>query len=58
MNLDNIGFIHCDAQGAENFIFSKALDTINKYRPVILYENNECLENIYIKMYAKRTRIL
>lgn len=42
MNLDNIGFIHCDAQGAENFIFSKALDTIKKYRPVILYENNEC----------------
>jgi FkbM family methyltransferase len=41
MELDNIGFIHCDAQGAENFIFSKGLDTITKYRPVILYENNE-----------------
>ncbi len=41
MNLDNIGFIHCDAQGAENFIFSKAIETIKKFKPVILYENNE-----------------
>jgi FkbM family methyltransferase len=41
MNLDNIGFIHCDAQGAENFIFSKGIDTIKKCRPVIYYENNE-----------------
>ena len=40
MNLDNIGFIHCDAQGSEPFIFSKALETIKKFRPVILYENN------------------
>ncbi|MBI96600.1 hypothetical protein CL656_05590 [bacterium] len=41
MNLENIGFIHCDAQGSENFIFSKATKTIKKFRPVILYENNE-----------------
>ncbi len=41
MKLDNIGFIHCDAQGSENFIFSKALQTIKKFRPVILYENNQ-----------------
>ena len=41
MNLDDIGYIHCDAQGSENFIFSKAIETIKKYRPVILYENNE-----------------
>jgi len=41
MNLDDIGFIHCDAQGAENFIFSKGKKTIKKYRPIILYENNE-----------------
>ena len=41
MPLEDIGFIHCDAQGSENFIFSKALETIKKYRPVILYENNE-----------------
>ena len=40
MDIDNIGFIHCDAQGAESFIFSKALETIKKHRPVILYENN------------------
>ena len=41
LKLDDIGFIHCDAQGAENFIFSKGLETIAKYRPVIYYENNE-----------------
>lgn len=41
MKLDNIGFIHCDAQGSENFIFSKGLETITKCRPVIYYENNE-----------------
>jgi len=41
MKLDNIGFIHCDAQGSENFIFSKGIETIKKYRPVIFYENNE-----------------
>lgn len=39
MRLDNIGFIHCDAQGSENFIFSKAVETVAKNRPVILYEN-------------------
>jgi FkbM family methyltransferase len=41
MKLDDIGFIHCDAQGSENFIFSKGIETITKYRPVIYYENNE-----------------
>ena len=41
MKLDNIGFIHCDAQGSENFIFSKGKETVKKNRPVILYENNE-----------------
>jgi FkbM family methyltransferase len=41
MKLEDIGFIHCDAQGSENFIFSKGIETIQKYRPVILYENNE-----------------
>jgi hypothetical protein len=39
MNFENIGFIHCDAQGSENFIFSKSIDTIRRCRPVILYEN-------------------
>jgi len=41
MKLDDIGYIHCDAQGSENFIFSKAIETIKKFRPVILYENNQ-----------------
>lgn len=41
MPFDNIGFIHCDAQGAENFIFSKGLEFIAKHRPVIYYENNQ-----------------
>ena len=40
MNLENIGFIHCDAQGSENFIFSKGLETIRKYKPIIYYEDN------------------
>ena len=39
MGLENVGFIHCDAQGAENFIFSRGLETIKKYRPVVYYEN-------------------
>jgi FkbM family methyltransferase len=39
MELENLGYIHCDAQGSENFIFSKAQETIKKHRPVILYEN-------------------
>jgi hypothetical protein len=41
MNLEDIGYIHCDAQGSENFIFSKGIETITKYRPVIYYENSE-----------------
>ena len=41
LNLDDIGFIHCDAQGSENFIFSKSINTIRKFRPIILYENNQ-----------------
>jgi hypothetical protein len=41
MGHDNIGFIHCDAQGSENFIFSNAKETLKKYRPVVYYENNE-----------------
>ena len=41
MKLDNIGYIHCDAQGSENFIFSKSVETIKKHRPVILYENKD-----------------
>jgi len=40
INIDNIGFIHCDAQGSENFIFSQGCEIIKNNRPVILYENN------------------
>ena len=39
MDLENIGFVHCDAQGAENFIFSKGHEMIRKCRPVIYYED-------------------
>jgi FkbM family methyltransferase len=39
MDIENIGYIHCDAQGSENFLFSKGINIITKYRPVILYEN-------------------
>jgi FkbM family methyltransferase len=37
--LDTIGFIHCDAQGSEPFIFHGAQELIRKNRPVILYED-------------------
>lgn len=40
LNIPNIGFIHCDAQGSENFIFSKGIETVKRYKPVIFYENN------------------
>lgn len=40
IDIKNIGFIHCDAQGSENFIFSQASELIRINRPVILYENN------------------
>ena len=39
LNFENIGYIHCDAQGAEPFIFSAATKLIKKHRPVILYED-------------------
>ena len=55
MKLNNIGFIHCDAQGAENFIFSKAIATIAINKPVILFENNygNYLYKNIIKTYPK-----
>ncbi len=39
LNIENVKFIHCDAQGAEPYIFSYAKDFIKIYRPVILFEN-------------------
>jgi hypothetical protein len=48
MEIDNIGFIHCDAQGSETFIFSKAINTITRDKPVILFENNvQCGKYLY-----------
>jgi FkbM family methyltransferase len=44
MKLEDIGFIHCDAQGSENFIFSESINTITKHRPIIYYENCESHE--------------
>ena len=53
MKLDNIGYIHCDAQGSENFIFSKGIDTITQHRPVILYENIELYGTILYDNVSK-----
>ena len=39
LDFENIGYIHCDAQGAEPFIFSAGTEFIKKHRPVILYED-------------------
>ena len=41
LNIENIKFIHCAAQGAEPFIFSKGKEFIKKHRPTILYENSD-----------------
>lgn len=49
MHHQDIGIIHCDAQGSENFIFSTAIETIRKYRPVIFFEDNEKYEDILYK---------
>ena len=40
ITLPDIGFIHCDAQGSENFIFAGSKYLIAKHRPVIFYEDN------------------
>lgn len=47
MDFKNIGFIHCDAQGSEPYIFSKAVNLITECRPVIYFENNQ-RENNYL----------
>ncbi len=39
MGLDNVGYIHCDAQGSENYLFSTGQELIKRCRPVIYYEN-------------------
>jgi FkbM family methyltransferase len=55
LDIDNIGFIHCDAQGSENYIFSKGTGLLNKYRPVIYYENNNYSENLYLYEQVNNT---
>ena len=40
MGVEDIGYIHIDAQGSENFILSKGIELITKNRPVIYFENN------------------
>lgn len=41
LDFKNVGFIHIDAQGAENWILTGAIETIRKHRPVILFEDNQ-----------------
>lgn len=53
IKIDNIGFIHVDAQGAENHIFSAGLELIKKHRPVIYYENNEINAKYLYDMVCK-----
>lgn len=38
--LPEIGFVHMDAQGSENFIFSKGKEFFRKHRPIVYFENN------------------
>ena len=40
MGLEDVGFVHCDAQGAENFIFSKGQALLRRCRPVVYFEDN------------------
>ena len=53
MGHTNIGFIHCDAQGAEQYIFSKAQETIKRDRPVIYYENPQSDGGKFIERVEK-----
>lgn len=39
IELDNIGFIHCDVPGADPFIFSTGKEFIKKHRPFILFKD-------------------
>jgi hypothetical protein len=49
MDFKNIGYIHCDAQGSEPYIFSSAVNLISKNRPVIYFENNKDANNYLYK---------
>lgn len=49
LKLDNLGFIHADAQGSEPYIFWGARETIKKYMPIIFYEDESIDLNNNIK---------
>lgn len=40
LKLENLGFIHSDAQGCDNIIFWGGRETISKFKPIILYEDS------------------
>lgn len=56
MKLDDIGYIHCDAQGSENFIFSKGLETIKNVDLLYSMKIMKCMGNIFMIMYATHIR--
>jgi FkbM family methyltransferase len=49
----NIGFIHCVAQGSESFLFSKGLNLITNFKPFILFSNNKGQNNYLYKEVCK-----
>lgn len=49
MNLDALDFIKIDVEGAEPYVIEGGKETISKYKPIILYENNWKKENEYMK---------
>jgi len=40
LNLDNIGFIHLDVEGFEYKVLNGSTNIINKYNPIIVWENH------------------
>ena len=59
MGHEDIGFIHCDAQGAEPFIFSAGKELLSRDKPVVYYENNAkhsvYLHNAVVSAYPTYT---
>jgi FkbM family methyltransferase len=49
MDFKNVGYIHCDAQGSEPYIFSGAVKLITENRPIIYFENNKDADNYLYK---------
>ncbi len=44
-NFENIGFIKIDVEGCEKLVIYGARNTIEKYRPVVLYEDKKPISN-------------